>query len=187
MTQHDVLASVVRGRVVYLALTDAQKRSLRDHDGQLALAVVRHLVGARYGSVAHKPPERFPLTMGTFQAAARKIGHQIGQKHCYALIRRLIEAEILIPSGSYRQGYSTGIPTGFRVDLWRLGGTFAALRAKASVGKRSRVKRRVRSRWWRHELFGDASGRPPPQLKRRDAARMRSLDELDCPRAYGLV
>jgi hypothetical protein len=33
----DVLGAVVRGRVKHLKLTLAQKRSLRDEDGQIAL------------------------------------------------------------------------------------------------------------------------------------------------------
>jgi hypothetical protein len=43
----EVLAGVCRGCVVYLALTRAQKRALRDPEGQIALDVLRHLLGAR--------------------------------------------------------------------------------------------------------------------------------------------
>lgn len=42
-----VLARVVRGRVAYLVLSPEQKRALRDRDGQRALDVLRHLLGAR--------------------------------------------------------------------------------------------------------------------------------------------
>ena len=62
----DVLADVRRGRVAYLYLTPEQKRRLRDQDGQLALDVLRHLLGAR---ADRRDPERFPLTEGAFQGS----------------------------------------------------------------------------------------------------------------------
>lgn len=52
----DVLANVCRGRVAYLALTPEEKRALRDPEGQIALDLLRHLLGARPMN-----PERFPL------------------------------------------------------------------------------------------------------------------------------
>jgi hypothetical protein len=182
---HDVLANVRRGRVTYLDLAHEQRRDLRDPDGQLALHILRHLLGAR--AATGTDHDRFPITMLAFQAVARKLGHDIGQKRSYHLIHRLIEAEVLNPSGSYRQRYSNITPTGFRVRLWRICRVASRLLVQPPVGTRTRSRGRFRSRWWEHELFGDGSGRPPPGIRKRDAARMRSPDEVECPWAYGLA
>ena len=65
----DVLVNVRRGRVAYLCLTPEQKRALRDPEGQVALNVLRHLLGARPMN-----PERFPLAQEALQAIARRLG-----------------------------------------------------------------------------------------------------------------
>ena len=184
---HDVLACVVRGRVVYLTLSGEQKRALRDRDARIALDVVRHLLAARAASVEHMPPDKLPVSMFAFQAVARKLGHEIGQKRSYRLIRRLVETEVLLPSGSYRQAYRRLVPSGFRVTLWRIGVCCASLFQQAYCRQARARQGRVGKRWWQHELFGDASGRPPPGLRQRDAARMLSLDEREVPWAYGLA
>jgi hypothetical protein len=53
-----VLAAVAPGRTARLSLTAAQKRKLGDRDGQLALDVVRHVLGARVAAVAPAAPPR---------------------------------------------------------------------------------------------------------------------------------
>jgi hypothetical protein len=177
-----VLAHVVPGRVVRLELSREQKRAFRDRDGRIALDALRHFLGARQ---AAKAPERFPLTPEMLQAAARKIGHQAGIKRCRAMRRRLLENGIIGGAGQYRQPYrNSGVRSGFRVRLYRL--IAAAVRQlppkrQLPVGKSRDIKRRsspkrVRIRW-KHPLFGDASGRPPPGLRRDVARKMRSLDE----------
>jgi hypothetical protein len=109
------------------------------------------------------------------------------------MIRRLRACNLLQDAGSYRQRYSTLSVSGFRVSLYRIEKAAAAFRPKDQppIGKRlsSRVRfgPRFRPRWWQHELFGDASGRPPPGLKPRFAARIMSPDERECPWAYGLA
>jgi hypothetical protein len=114
----DVLAAVVPGRVARLNLTAEQKQAFRDHDGRVGLDVVRHLEGARIHLGCQ--PGRFSLTEGAFQATARKLGHEIGQKRCRAVIHRLT-TEILSPAGSYRQKYkNTGTRSGYRVKVYRL-------------------------------------------------------------------
>lgn len=173
----DVLAAVFPGRVVRLALTPEQKRALRDSDGQLALDVVRHLLGAR--AAAAPARDRFPLTEATFQAVALKLGRAAGIKRCRVMLRRLRDARVLERAGSYRQRYRTLGVSGYRVALYRLGAVVASLTHKRSVGRGRAVKGGRRPRWWQHPLFGDASGRPPPGLTKRAAARMRSLDELE--------
>jgi hypothetical protein len=172
-----VLANVARGRVAYLVLTPEQKRALRDRDGQIALDVYRHLLGARDAIGA---PERHPLTEGAFQAVALRLGYVIGQKRCRVLIRRLRAEQVAGGSGFYRQPYrNTGSRSGFKVSLYRLGRRALRLsKRKRPVGNRQPVKRRRRARWWEHPLFGDLLSRPPPELTRANAARMRSLDEL---------
>jgi hypothetical protein len=175
VTLEAVLAQVVRGRVAYLVLDQEQKHSLRDPDGQRALDVLRHLLGARETVGA---PERFPLTEGTFQAVARRLGHKIGQKRCRLLIRRLRTARVISGSGSYRQPYRhLPIRSGFRVTLHRLACRIPLPTVKSPVGTRGRVKRRRRPRWWEHPLFGDLLQRPPPEVPRSRVERMRSLDE----------
>jgi hypothetical protein len=171
----EVLAEVRRGRVAYLCLTPEQKRQFRDLDGKLALDVLRHLLGARADQ-----RERFPLTEGAFQAVARKLGHQIGQKRSRLLIRRLRTTGVLAGAGQYRQPYrNTAARSGFRVALHRLGrhASRPASKAKRPVGKPRSVKSRIRARWWQHPLFGDIRGRPPPEIPRSNLGRMRSLDE----------
>lgn len=173
----DVLAAVDPGRVVRLALTPEQKRAFRDPDGQLALDVVRHLLGAR--AVAAPGRRRFPLTEATFQAVARKLGRPAGIKRCRAMLRCLVAHRVLDPAGSYRQAYRTLGVSGYRVALYRLAALVAPLRPKRPIGRRRPVKGGRPLRWWQHPLFGDASGRPPPGLTRAKAARMRSQDELE--------
>jgi hypothetical protein len=170
-----VLAEVRRGRVAYLCLTPEQKRQFRDPDGKLALDVLRHLLGARADE-----RERFPLTEGAFQAVARKLGRQIGQKRSRRLIRRLRATGVIAGAGHYRQPYrNTAVRSGFKVMLHRLGryASRPASKAKRPVGKPRSVKSRIRARWWQHTLFGDFCGLPPPEIPRSKLGRMRSLDE----------
>jgi hypothetical protein len=183
MSLLDVLAEVRRGRVVHLCLEPEQKRRLRDRDGQLALDVRRHLLGAR---ADRRDPERFPLTEGAFQAVAHKLGHAVGQKRARALISRLHEAGVIAGAGQYRQPYrQSGVRSGFKVALYRLGRRAQALRrssrrrqAKRPVGIAASVKPRFALRWWQHPLFGDVCGLPPPEIPRWRARAMRSLDEV---------
>ena len=178
----DVLAQVVRGRVTYLCLTPEQNRELRDRDGQLALDVLRHLLGAR---ADRRDPERFPLTEGAFQAVARKLGHGIGQKRSRLLIGRLRAAGVIVGAGQYRQPYrNAATRSGFGVSLYRLARHARAVRrsrrrqAKRPVGSATSVKPRTRARWWQHGLFGDINGLPPPEIPKPQLRRMTSLDEV---------
>ena len=75
-TLEAVPAAFRPGRVVGLDLTREQKRELRDAEGQIALDVLRHPLGAR---AAVGAPERFPLTERAIQAFTRKLGHKVGQ------------------------------------------------------------------------------------------------------------
>jgi hypothetical protein len=179
-----VLANVVRGRDHRLRLSEAQRRGLSDRDGRIALQVIRALVRARRTTTPFREPKSstqaaFPLTEDAFQAIARRLGHQIGDKRTRAITKRCVALGVLEGAGSYRQRYrSSAVRSGFRVPLFRLGTTAAAKR-KASVGKRRLVKRSRRVRWWAHPLFGEPNGRPPPHLGLWRANRMRSIDELD--------
>lgn len=185
-----VLAAVVRGRIVRLSLDDEQKRAFRDGDGQLALSVVRHLLGARRASAqSGRLPERFPLTEAAFQAIARKLGRQVGIKRSRRLLRRLTTAGIIKDSGSYRQKYRNAASSGgYRVTLYRLavgtagvvrrGVRFAAASSlKPPVGRAGAVKPDSRPRWWQHALFGEPDGLPPPTLSPLQRRRWRSAEE----------
>ena len=99
-----VLAAFRPGRVVRLEISQEQRNELRDKEGRIALDVLRHLLGAR---AAVGAPERFPLTERAIQALARKLGHEVGQKRCRSLRRRLVAAGVLPASGHYRQPYGT--------------------------------------------------------------------------------
>jgi hypothetical protein len=170
-----VIANVVRGRVAYLCLTREQKRQFNDSDGRLALDVLRHLLGARADQ-----RERFPLTEGAFQAVARRLGYEVGQKRSRRLIKRLVMSQVMTAAGYYRQQYrNTGLRSGFRVALHRLGRLMGrpASKAQRPVGKPRSVKSKIRARWWQHALFGDICGLPPPEIPRSNLVRMRSLDE----------
>ena len=174
-TLEHVLANVVRGRVAYLVLSPEQQRALRDRDGKRALDVLRHLLGAREAIDA---PERFPLTEQAFQGVARRLGHELGQKRCRRLIARLRSAGVIAGSGCYRQAYRrSAVRSGLKVALHRLARRLRPATRKRPVGKRLPVKRPRRPRWWEHPLFGDLLQRPPPELPRAIAVRMRSLDE----------
>ena len=178
----EVLAEVRRGRVSYLCSTPDQKRQLRDSEGQLALEMLRHLLGAR---ADRRDPERFPLTEGALQAVARRLGHKVGQERSRILLRRLLDAGVIVSSGQYRQPYRTAAArSGFKVALYRLGRRAQTLRrsrrrqAKRPVGSAAAVKLRFAPRWWQHPLFGDVCGLPPPEIPKWRARAMRSLDEV---------
>ena len=177
-TLEQILANVRLGRVAHLVLDKEQKRALCDPEAKVALDVLRHLLGAR-----PMTPERFPLTEQAFQAVARKLGYEVGQKRCRRLTRRLRVASVIGQAGQYRQPYgNSGTRSGFREALYKLG---CRLRVVASrplskrqrpVGTQAAVKPRFRVRWWHHPLFGDLLGLPPPYLPRRTVRRMHSLD-----------
>jgi len=125
------------------------------------------------------PPGTFPLTEAVFQAVALKLDHHVGIKRVRRVLRRLISEGVLSPAGSYRQVYRSGKGnSGYRVRLYTLTVAVRAARSKRAVGKRGAVKGTPTTRWWQHPLFGEPDGKPPPHLGRRQAARMRSLDEL---------
>jgi hypothetical protein len=138
--------------------------------------VLRHLLGAR---AERRDPERFPLTEAAFQAVARKLGHNVGQKKSRHLTARLLEAGVLVRAGQYRQPYrDSAVRSGFRVALFALARHARSATSKRPVGKSSRPGRKQRPRWWCHPLFGDIWGLPPPEIPGRDLRRMRSLDEV---------
>jgi hypothetical protein len=174
-----VLANVVPGRDQRLRLSEKQRRELGDRDGRIALQVLRALLRARTTTSNPRVTEPFPLTEDAFQAIARRLGHQIGDKRARATVKRCIALGVLEGAGSYRQRYRNSvIRSGFRVPLFQLGASAAAKR-KASVGKRRTVKRSRPVRWWAHSLFGEPNGRPPPHLALEAARRMRSIDEFE--------
>jgi hypothetical protein len=113
-----VLAHVRPGRVARLELSREQKRALRDADGQLALDVLRHLLGARAAAAGDGTPSRFPLSEQAFQAIARRLGHEVGQKRARALTRRFVEEEVTESAGHYRQRHlDSAARSGFHVAL----------------------------------------------------------------------
>jgi hypothetical protein len=172
----NVLTNVRPGRVVSLVLTREQKRALRDPEGQIALDVLRHLLGAR-----PTVPERFPLTEGAFQAVARRRGYVVGQKRCRRMVARLLAEGVIGSAGQYRQAYrNSAVRSGFCVTLYKLGRRLVPRLAKRKrpVGKRAAVKSDFRPRWWQHPLFGDLLGLPPPGIPPPRARRMHSLDEV---------
>jgi hypothetical protein len=177
LTLEQVLANVRRGRVGYVTTTPAQRRQLRDTDGRVALDVLNHLLGAR-----PMVPERFPLTEQAFQAVARKLGYAAGQKRCRAMIRRLRQAGVIGEAGQYRQPYrNSAARSGFGVRLFKLGRRLRGPRGskrKRPVGNAEPVKRNSRAPWWKHGLFGDLLGLPPPEIPRPRLTRMKSLDEV---------
>jgi hypothetical protein len=182
----EVLAAVVPGRVVRLSLNREQKRALRDRDGQIGLTIVRHAYMARAMLGA---PSDSPLQPPFMQGVARKLGHHVGIKRCYAIRRRLIETLVLDPHGSYRQHYRNSAGAGsYRVSLYRLAvritgrvrrhmsGTPCPI---ASCRQRRPVKRRRRAvRWWQ-TVFAGPDRAPPPGISKRRARGMRSLDERE--------
>ena len=180
-TLEHVLAEIRPGRVAYLQLSREQKCALRDPDGQLALDVLRHLLGAR---AALNAPERFPLTEFAAIAVARKLGQHIGQRRARSLRRRLEEAGVVESSGDYRQPYvDSAARSGYRVHLVKIARSLLAPpKSKHPVGKSSPRKR---LRWYQHPLFGDYDGLPPPGTPKRWLRRMVSLDEVSAPATPG--
>jgi hypothetical protein len=152
VTVEDVLAAVVPGRVTRLDLTAKQKRAFRDRDGRIGLDVLRHLDGSRVSLGCQSG--RFSLEEDAFQAVARRLGHNISDKRCRAVIRRLIEADVLHPAGSYRQKYTnTGTRDRYRVKVYKLTAIFQGVRSAALsssnhlVGRTDPVKTKNRVRW----------------------------------------
>ena len=176
-TFEQVLANVRLGRVGYVQTTPEQRRQLRDLDGQTALDVLNHFLGARPMN-----PERFPLCEQMFQAVARKLGYVIGQKRCRRMIRRLKTSGVIGLCGHYRQRYrNSAARSGFKVALYKLGRLLRAPRfskPKRPVGNPAPVKRNFRARWWQHLLFGDLLGLPPPEIPRDHVKKMKALDEV---------
>lgn len=192
----DVLAAVVPGRVEPLNLTAEQKRSFRDREGQLALHLLRHALGARAASPT-PPPDDFPLQPLFLQSVARALGVNVGVKRCYMMRRRLLDAQVLTHVGSYRPAYRNRAGAGtYRVPLFALAARVAAeIRRRAcgaphllaSSRQRRRVKTRETRRWWQHPLFGTLDGLPPPEMRgqSKQAKRMRmwrSADEMGAAR-----
>jgi hypothetical protein len=174
-----VASAVVPGRVVRLRLAPEQREALRDHDGQLGLDVLRHLLGARF--VVQPKPAPFPLTAEAFQRVAGKLGVRVGIKRSYTIIRRLSDAGIIENIASYRQPYGTSAaPSGFRVTLYRLAAKVASVRParrQRAIGGGAVVNPLPRRRWWEHPLFGNPDGRPPPHLSAARLRRMSAADE----------
>jgi hypothetical protein len=164
---------------------------LRDDEGQLALHVLRHQLGARVflQGRATAIDEPFPLTARAIQRVGRRLGNQIPDKQARRLRGRLITSGALVQVASYRQAFSPQYPTGWRVQLYRLARiastkqvTTGQRPSKASVGTRPAVKRPERlPRWWEGP-FGEPDGKPPPWLSRKQRRRWRSQDEMLSPR-----
>jgi hypothetical protein len=153
-----------------------EKRALRDRDGKLALYVLKRVLGAR-AELNVDARESFPLTAGTFQKAALRLGIAVGLKRSGALVRRLEDSGVLEHGGWYRQAYTNREGAGaFRVRLYRLAAYAAALGRKRLSAPRASSSPKPRVRWWRHPLFGDHQGRPPPGWTKRRRERTASLD-----------
>ena len=126
-----VLANVVPGRAQRLRLSERQRRELDDRDGRMALQVLRALVRARAVIQMDKRSKPFPLTEDAFQAIARRLDHQVGDKRARTIIKRCIALGVLESAGSYRQRYrSSAARSGFRVALFRLGTSARQLRVE---------------------------------------------------------
>ena len=126
---------------------------------RLGNAVVAHTLRTR----RHRDRERFPLTAGWIQRAARKLGQPVGEHTAYRIQRALEGAGAIERCGSYPQRSLNGL-TGFRVTLYRA--VQRALGApQFSVGRSSRMRATT---CWAHPLFGDlaAVATVPKRLRR---------------------
>jgi hypothetical protein len=190
-----VLMNIHADGRVRLHLSPAQKQALADRDGLIARQVLRALLRARaLATDPDQPPTRFPCTEDGFQAVAHALGHRVGDKRARAIIRRLVAAQVLVPSGSYMR--KTG--GRYRVVLFRLGARISGIRAatreavetlrygaaasQSPPGTAPPVKPRRRRFWWEHALFGDPGmvnmRRPPPGWSQRGLRSTRSFDQL---------
>ena len=141
-------------------------------------------LGGRAASVSPgRAPNPFPLAEGVFQAVAGRLGYRVGIKKARALRGRLEKTGVLESGGSYRQPYRNQAGgSGFRVRLYRLGVDVrrsAALSRKRLSAGFGASSPRVRVRWWKHPLFGDYEGRPPPQWTKGRCQKTASLDEYE--------
>lgn len=169
-----VLAALRPGSVHQLNLTRAERASLHDPDGLLALSVVQHLLVARSRVAAGRRAwEPTPLTAETIRRVAHRLGHKVSEHRCRRMVQRLRDTGVLVEVGSYRGS------SGFRVALYSIAGragTRVLRTHQASVLRRSKYNATKRgSSWpeWAHPLFGDPSGLPPPGLSKRTLERMR--------------
>jgi hypothetical protein len=143
-------------------------------DLRLGIAIVDYTLKTR----RHRDRERFPLTAGWIWHVSRWLGQPVGEHRAYRIQHALIDAAIIEPAGSYPQRRH-GLPTGFKVTLYRL--VRCALRADTSSVGRARVDKHHRhgpyALSWAHPLFGMCDGRPPPTWTKRQVRERLSLDE----------
>ena len=189
----EVARNIAPGRQARLNLTAAQRTALADPDGRLALAVYRHLIGARRVTPG-APVYQMPFTPEAVRRVALRLGHgTVGRRHARALRDRLVEQDLLVPDGSYRPDYRNQAGDApHRVPLYKIGrhlihsivrrarnSTPPAISKPLGSGQAGNTGSRGRGwrpkrRYWRHELFGDRS---PPDVAARVRARMLSDDE----------
>jgi hypothetical protein len=169
-----VLAAVRPGQAWILNLTAAERAALDDDEGRFALSVLQHLLDARRRVVTGRPWEPAPLTGETVRRVALRLGHRVGEHRCLRLIRRLRDAGVIVDVGSYRDRC-----TGFRIRLFAAvsrassRATTVLRTCRVSVRRKSSTTRRRHAPWWRHPLFGNPDGRPPPGVDRRTVQRWR--------------
>ena len=152
LLERDVLDAVRPGDVVLIPLEPEQRKQLSDDEGRLALSLLQHTLAAR-----PDPSARLPFAGGFVQRVSRMLGQAVGEHKALRIVRRLTEAGVLSPAGSYRQAYNTRQPSGFRVRLFRL--RTLLRNTKSSVRRAS-----PRRPWWTHPLFGFGSKSFPEWL-----------------------
>lgn len=164
-----VLSAVRPGHAWVLSLTPDERRLLDDRDGRLALSILQHLLDARRRVVRGRSWEPTPLTGDTVRRVGLRLGVRLGEHRCLRLVRRLRQAGVIVPAGSYRDRRS-----GYRVMLWAAAGRAATrvLRTpRVSIRRTSGTRRLRHAPWWAHPLFGNPDGRPPPGADRRTLQR----------------
>jgi hypothetical protein len=167
------MAAVRPGRTATLNLTPAQQATLSDPEGLHALSILAHLLAAQDAA-----GERgyVLLTEWFVLWLARRLGLPVGRNGARRVVRRLVEAKVIRPAGSYRQAYGI-LPRGHRVPRFRvavpvwlgsrqLRTTPAPRRLRSATSKACvATRRKVKSRaWWKHPLFGNPGGCPPLDL-----------------------
>lgn len=122
---------------------------------RLGEAIVRQTELAR----PRRARDRFPLTGGWIMRVARRLGHPVGRNQAYEIQHQLIESGVIEEAGSYAQ-HRFGLPTGFKVKLYRRG----SLRLRQDLASVPSPRRR--KPWWQHPAFGFGVDRYPDDLPR---------------------
>ena len=171
------------GRVVYLVLNREQKRALRDPEGSRARRAPAPARSSTSTTPGALPARGAGVPGGRAQARLRRRPEALQAHGETAACRRRDRQVRPLPAALPQLRDTLRLPGALYKLGHRLLGARLSTKRKRPVGKRKPVKANFHVPWWRHPLFGDLLGLPPPEISRHDLRRMKTLDErFESPR-----